>query len=61
MAKKKPINNTGMLRGWEAIAKKLQKKGVEGSEFEAAQDSFDKGIEVLSKLYLYIRPAPKNK
>ena len=61
MAKKKAINNTKILRGWEAIAKKLQESGVKGPDFEAAQDSFYKGIDLLSKLYQFQRQARKHK
>ena len=39
-------------RGWEALKIELQERGVTGPELEEAQDSFYKGIEVLSKLFL---------
>ena len=40
------------LRGWEALKIMLQKRGVTGVELEEAQNSFFRGIEVLSRLFL---------
>ena len=39
-------------RGWEALKKMLQERGVTGPELEEAQNSFYRGMEVLAKLFL---------
>ena len=42
----------GNRRGWEALEIMLQERGITGSELEEARDSFYKGIELLSRLFL---------
>lgn len=39
-------------RGWEALEIMLRERGITGSELEEARDSFYKGIELLSRLFL---------
>lgn len=45
-------DNRGNKRGWEALEIMLQGRGITGSELEEARDSFYKGIELLSRLFL---------
>jgi len=50
-------------RGWEALKKMLQERGVTSPELEEAQNCFYQGIEVLAKLFLscYLPEENKNK
>lgn len=54
MAKKETNKkvNVRMQRGWDALAKILQERGVKGPELEEARDSFYKGIDLLSRMFL---------
>jgi len=42
----------GNPRGWEALEIMLRERGITGPELEEARDSFYKGIEILSRLFL---------
>lgn|GEM_PF-2399290 len=39
-------------RGWDKLEEVLLKQGVNGIELEEARDSFCKGIETLTKLFM---------
>lgn len=39
-------------RGWDALEEKLRKRGLSAIEIEEARDSFYKGLELLSRLFL---------
>jgi hypothetical protein len=45
-------NENNAKRGWEGLEEKLLKQGVNGIEIEEARDSFCKGIETLTKLFM---------
>jgi len=47
-------------RGWEALKIMLQERGIEGVELEEAQDSFYRGIDLLSKMFLSCYLPEKN-
>lgn len=39
-------------RGWDALEEKLRERGLSDIEIEEARDSFYKGLELLSRLFL---------
>ena len=44
--------NANMQRGWDALAKMLEERGLTDPELEEARDSFYKGIDLLSRMFL---------
>lgn len=48
-------------RGWEALKIMLRERGLTDVEIEEAQDSFSRGIEILSRLFLTCHLPEKNK
>lgn len=48
---KTAVNNKNK-RGWDALEEKLRKRGLSDVEIEEARDSFYKGLELLSRLFL---------
>jgi len=48
-------------RGWVSLEETLRTYGINGSELEEARDSFSKGIEILSKIFLSCYLAEINK
>ena len=49
---KKTKHDLSCQRGWDALAKMLQERGLTGPELEEARDSFYKGIDLLSRMFL---------
>jgi hypothetical protein len=47
-------------RGWEALKIMLRERGLTNVELEEAQDSFYRGIEILSRLFLTCYLPEKN-
>ena len=39
-------------RGWEILEIKLRERGLTEAEIEEAHDSFNRGIELLARLFL---------
>lgn len=46
------LNSKYKSRGWEALKRKLEKKGLAPVEIQEAEESFQQGIAVLSQLFL---------
>lgn len=44
--------NNKKKRGWDALEEKLRERGLSDIEVEEARDSFYKGLELLSRLFL---------
>lgn len=48
---KTDVNNKNK-RGWDDLEEKLRERGLSAIEIEEARDSFYKGLELLSRLFL---------